>query len=78
MLRGLCMAWVIWIDPKGSILLRLFTLDILLRQVLAKGVPINQGDYDGRTTLHLAASEGNAKVVEVLLRAGAKVNVMDR
>lgn len=40
---------------------------------------INQGDYDKRTALHLAASEGRLKVVELLVcQEGADVNVEDR
>ncbi|GMH33513.1 hypothetical protein BSKO_01347 [Bryopsis sp. KO-2023] len=49
-----------------------------VRNLLARGVPINQGDYDDRTTLHLAASEGNLRVVELLLQEGADPNVKDR
>jgi serine/threonine protein kinase len=40
---------------------------------------INQGDYDQRTALHLACSEGKLKVVELLLsQGGVDVNVEDR
>mmetsp|Transcript_19795 Transcript_19795/g.25646 ORF Transcript_19795/g.25646 Transcript_19795/m.25646 type:complete len:963 (+) Transcript_19795:648-3536(+) len=39
---------------------------------------INQGDYDGRTILHLAASEGQLKVVRYLLNSGAQVDRKDR
>jgi len=39
---------------------------------------INEGDYDKRTALHLAAGEGHVKVVELLCKAGADVNVEDR
>lgn len=49
-----------------------------VRNLLARGVPINQGDYDNRTTLHLASSEGNLRVVEVLLQEGADPNMRDR
>lgn len=49
-----------------------------VKNLLARGVPINQGDYDNRTTLHLAASEGNIRVVEALLQEGADCNVKDR
>lgn len=33
-----------------------------------RGLPINSGNYDQRTTLHLASAEGNDKVVELLLK----------
>jgi serine/threonine protein kinase len=41
-------------------------------------IDLDQGDYDKRTALHLAAGEGRIEVVEVLCRAGADVNVEDR
>ena len=34
--------------------------------------------YDARTCLHLAASEGNLPIVELLLKMDAKVNARDR
>ena len=36
---------------------------------------INDGDEDSNTALHLAAMEGNVKVVHCLLMIGADVNV---
>ena len=36
------------------------------------------GDYDQRTALHLAASEGHAEVVRWLLDHRARRNVLDR
>ena len=39
---------------------------------------LNQGDYDRRTALHLAANEGHLDVVKLLCKAGADVNVKDR
>ena len=39
---------------------------------------INTCDFDERTTLHLASSQGNVKVVELLLKEGADVHAMDR
>lgn len=41
-------------------------------------VDLNQGDYDRRTALHLAASEGHLKIVFLLCNAEADVNVKDR
>ena len=41
-------------------------------------VDVNKGDYDQRTALHLAASEGHLDVVRFLLQRGAKVNAQDR
>lgn len=39
---------------------------------------LNQGDYDHRTALHLAAHEGHLEVVILLCQGGANVNVKDR
>ena len=39
---------------------------------------LNEGDYDKRTALHLAAGEGRLETVELLCEAGADVNVTDR
>lgn len=39
---------------------------------------LNQGDYDHRTALHLAANEGHLEVVKLLCEAGADINVKDR
>lgn len=35
-------------------------------------------DYDQRTAMHVAASDGKLKVVEILLQKGGDVNVVDR
>jgi ankyrin repeat protein len=41
-------------------------------------IDLNQGDYDHRTALHLAANEGHLEVVELLCKAGAYLDVKDR
>ena len=48
-----------------------------VRHLLARGLPINQGDYDDRTTLHVAVAEGQAAIVKLLLAKGASVDVVD-
>uniref|UniRef100_A0A7N6C012 asparaginase n=1 Tax=Anabas testudineus TaxID=64144 RepID=A0A7N6C012_ANATE len=42
------------------------------------GSNLSLGDYDGRTPLHIAASEGHLKMVQYLLRHGATVYAKDR
>jgi glutaminase len=39
-----------------------------LRKILLTGVPATISDYDGRTLLHLAASEGHLNIVKYLLK----------
>lgn len=39
---------------------------------------VNQSDYDARTALHIAASEGHERVVRVLLTNGADPDMRDR
>ena len=38
---------------------------------------VNQGDYDGRTALHIVSSLGNEKAVALLISKNANVNAMD-
>lgn len=42
------------------------------------GAYLSSCDYDLRTPLHIAACEGNVRVVEYLLRKGASVHMRDR
>lgn len=39
---------------------------------------MNSSDYDGRTSLHLAASEGQLESVRLLLARGANPDPVDR
>jgi len=51
----------------------------LLTTLVENGAPIDQGDYDKRTALHLAASEGLLEVVTFLIEeCGADPNPVDR
>jgi|GEM_PF-18224 len=49
-----------------------------LERMLASHFPIDMGDYDGRTALHLASAEGQLDVVDFLIQRGANVHVVDR
>ena len=49
-----------------------------VRRLLENGVDVNAHDYDRRTGLHLAACEGRAEVVEMLLGACANASQRDR
>ena len=50
-----------------------------LRDLMQRGAPVNVGDYDRRTALHLAASEGMLEVVKYLVdEAKAKHSPQDR
>ena len=50
-----------------------------LRLLVSQGVRIDQGDYDKRTALHLAASEGLLPVVTALIdELGASLSLVDR
>lgn len=50
-----------------------------VKRLIRSGVDINAGDYDGRTPLHLACSEGKIDVVKELIVQGLNnFNAVDR
>lgn len=49
-----------------------------IKEALDSGTSVNFRDIDDRTALHVAACQGRADVVELLLRRGAVVDVKDR
>ena len=49
-----------------------------IQSIYAKDFDLNISDYDGRTALHLAASEGNSDIVEYLLEKDVDKNKKDR
>jgi lysophospholipase len=49
-----------------------------LESLSQQGGDFNLPDYDGRTPLHLACSEGHLETVKYLLQNGASVHATDR
>lgn len=49
-----------------------------MKRLFENGVDVNGGDYDARTPLHLASSNGHAAAVEFLLAQKADVDARDR
>ncbi len=49
-----------------------------MRRLVAKGVSPTSQDYDGRSALHLAASEGQLEALKYLLGLEVDVNALDR
>ena len=45
---------------------------------MANDADLNETDYDGRTGLHLAASEGHLEAVKLLVQIGVHLNPKDR
>ena len=66
---------------EGCKVLRLVAqnkLDAVAEAVDAQPFLLNFRDYDRRTPLHIAASEGHVDIVEFLTSRGARVNRSDR
>ncbi|TYI48308.1 hypothetical protein E1A91_D13G238800v1 [Gossypium mustelinum] len=51
--------------------------DLLLNQLLKRGLDPNESDNNGRTALHIAASKGSENCILLLLDYGADPNVKD-
>lgn len=50
----------------------------IVKALLAKGADVNVSGQDGKTALMLAANSRDARIVQLLLEAGARVKDMDR
>ena len=48
-----------------------------VKQYITAGTDVNTKDEDGRTALHLAASNGHTEIAKLLLANNADVNVID-
>ncbi|THG02035.1 hypothetical protein TEA_028615 [Camellia sinensis var. sinensis] len=68
------------IDDAGSFLCTVVTNgdSDFLKRILSNGIDPNSKDYDHRTPLHVAASEGLYLTAKLLLEAGASVFLKDR
>lgn len=68
------------IDDAGSFLCSVVAKgdSDFLRRVLSNGIDPNSKDYDHRTPLHVAASQGLFLIAKLLLEAGASVFTKDR
>lgn len=49
-----------------------------VQNLLDRGAPVTYFDYDRRTPLHVAASEGNIEVAKLLVERGASTEARDR
>ena len=50
----------------------------MLKRLLKANIQVNASDYDKRTACHIAASEGNAAALKLLVEAGADISLVDR
>lgn len=71
---------VVKIDNVGSYLCSVVARgdSDFLRRLLSNGIDPNPKDYDNRTPLHVAASQGLYLMGKLLVEAGASVFAKDR
>jgi ankyrin repeat protein len=51
---------------------------VTMKRLLKAKIQVNAGDYDNRTALHIACSEGNVVATKLLVEHGADLSVKDR
>ena len=51
---------------------------LMLKRLLVAKIHVNASDYDKRTAVHIAASEGNVAALKLLVEAGADLSLEDR
>lgn len=61
---------LLWAASQGDLL--------EVKRLAAIGIDLNEADYDGRTALHLAASERQVHIVKYLLSKKVKLDPIDR
>lgn len=68
------------IDDAGSVLCSAVVRgdSDFLKRLLSNGIDPNSKDYDHRTPLHVAASDGLYQMTKLLIEAGASVFIKDR
>ncbi len=49
-----------------------------IRRLVSFGIDLNEGDYDKRTAIHLAAAEGHKHVIEYLMSKNCNLSPKDR
>ena len=51
---------------------------VQVKDLMRRGTDLNQSNYDARSALHMAAFEGNIRIVETLIDGDANVNLRNR
>ncbi|KAK9850197.1 hypothetical protein MYU51_012577 [Penicillium brevicompactum] len=64
----------------GQALVRLATnrgLEAVLRRLISRGAEVNSFDTFGRAPLHRAVADQSERIVDLLLKSGAEVNILE-
>lgn len=49
-----------------------------IRNLIAKGIKVNEANYDGRTAMHIAAASGHLDVLKLLAQSNVNWSIKDR